>query len=183
MTRKKKNPLSPERREKGGFAAIPHCLLESPLFIGLSAHAVKLMMDLASQYKGFNNGDMTIAWTIMEIRGWKSRETLNNARKELLYKGLIEITRMGDRRRPHLYALTFFAIDECNGKLDVKPTERPTSAWRLHNPLPPLLQKQNRVTPGVSKGADITRPACNPNQAEAQYDTPTVSNQQIPEMI
>lgn len=142
MSRKKKNPLSPERREKGGFAAIPHCLLESPLFTELSAHAVKLLMDLAAQYKGFNNGDLTIAWTIMERRGWKSRDTLNKARKELLTKGLIEITRIGDRRRPNLYCLTFFAIDECNGKLDVSPTERPPSTWRLHTPLPPLLENK-----------------------------------------
>lgn len=173
MARKKKNHLSKERRESGGFAAIPHCLLESPLFIGLSAHAIKLLMDLATQYKGYNNGDLTIAWTVMEKRGWKSRETLNKARKELLQTALIEITRTGDRRRPHLYALTFFAVDECNGKLDVKPTERPSSAWRLNNPLPPLLQKQIRVTPGVSKVTDMTRPACDSINANASYATPS----------
>ena len=33
--KKKKNWLSPERREPGGFAALPHCLLESKVYIGL----------------------------------------------------------------------------------------------------------------------------------------------------
>lgn len=136
--KKKKNWLSPERREPGGFAALPHCLLESQVCIGLSAHAVKLLIDLLTQFKGFNNGDLCLAWTIMKKRGWKSRDTLNKARRELLDKELILITRYGDRKRPHLYALTYFAVDECDGKLDIKATEKPMSLWRKHEPLLPL---------------------------------------------
>ena len=135
----KKNPLAKERREAGGFTAVPHVLLRSPVFIGLSAHSVKLLMDMAAQYSGFNNGDLTIAWTVMEKRGWKSRETLNAARKQLLETGIIEMTRMGDRRRPHLYAFTFFAVDDCGGK--VTATDKPSSLWSLNLPLPPILQK------------------------------------------
>ena len=182
MAQKKKNWLSPERREPGGFAAMPHCLLASHVYIRLSAHAIKLLYDLLAQFKGFNNGDLCLAWSLMEKRGWKSRDTLNKARQELLDCELILVSRYGDRKRPHLYALTFFAIDECGGKLDVKATERPVSTWRLHNPLPPL---KIRITPppgGLSE-ADITRPASDPKQVDALYDTPTVSNQPIPEML
>ncbi|BBJ23272.1 hypothetical protein [Candidatus Nitrotoga sp. AM1P] len=95
---------------------------------------------------------------------------------------LILVSRYGDRKRPHLYALTFFAIDECGGKLDIKATERPMSTWRLHEPLPPL---KIRITPppgGLNK-ADKTRPACDPNQVDKLYDTSAVSNQPIPEII
>lgn len=182
MARKKKNPLSPERREPGGFAALPHCLLESQVYIGLSAHAVKLLNDLLAQFKGFNNGDLCLAWTLMEKRGWKSRDTLNKARQELLDCELILVSRHGDRKRATLYALTFFAIDECGGKLDIKATEKPVSTWRLHNPLPPL---KIRITPppGGLNDADMARPACDPNQSGGQYDTPAVSNQPIPEML
>lgn len=182
MAKKKKNWLSPERREPGGFAALPHCLLESQVYIGLSAHAVKLLNDLLAQFKGFNNGDLCLAWTIMAKRGWKSRDTLNKARLELLDTELILVSRYGDRKRPNLYALTFFAIDECGGKLDIKATEKPVSTWRLHNPLPPL---KIRITPppGGLNDADMTRPACDPNQSAVQYDTPAVSNQPIPEML
>lgn len=80
----------------------------------------------------------------MEKRGWKSRDTLNKARQELLDCELILVSRHGDRKRATLYALTFFAIDECGGKLDIKATEKPASTWRLHNPLPPL---KIRITP------------------------------------
>ena len=136
--RKNKNWLSPERRETGGFAAIPHRLLESSVFTGLSAHAVKLLMDLAAQFKGFNNGDLCLAWTMMEKRGWKSRDTLNKARQELLDKEPILISRRGDRKRPNFYALTFVAIDDCGDKLDIQPTTKPPSNWKLQEPLPPL---------------------------------------------
>lgn len=161
---------------------MPHCLLASHVYISLSAHAIKLLIDLLAQFKGFNNGDLCLAWTIMKKRGWKSRDTLNKARLELLDCELILVSRHGDRKRATLYALTFYAIDECNGKLDIKATERPVSTWRLHNPLPPL---KIRITPppGGLNEADITRPACDPNQMNAKYDTPTVSNQPIPAML
>ena len=60
----------------GGFAALPHCLLASQVYIGLSAHAVKLLNDLLAQFKGFNNGDLCLAWTIMEKRGWNESVAL-----------------------------------------------------------------------------------------------------------
>jgi hypothetical protein len=175
---KKKNWLSPERRESGGFAALPHCLLNSNVYIGLSAHAVKLLNDLLAQFKGFNNGDLCLAWSIMEKRGWKSRETLGKARKQLLAAELILVSRYGDRKRPHLYALTFFAIDECGGKLDISATQKPLSLWRKHEPLPPLKIKST-PTPGVSNVVDITRPTGDPSDETVKYDPLTVLNEPI----
>ena len=178
MAQKKKNWLSPERREPGGFAALLHCLLASHVYIGLSAHAIKLLNDLLAQFKGFNNGDLCIAWTLMVKRGWKSRDTLNKARQELLDCELILVSRHGDRKRPTLYALTFIAIDDCNGKLDIKATERPVSTWRLHEPLPLLKIRLSPPLGGLNE-ADITRPACDPPDETTEYDTPTVLNQAI----
>ncbi|MEI2635734.1 MAG: hypothetical protein V9E92_02590 [Methylotenera sp.] len=180
--RKKKNWLSPERREPGGFAALPHCLLESKVYIGLSAQAIKLLNDLLVQFKGFNNGDLCMAWTMMEKRGWKSRDTLNKARKELLNVELILVARYGDRKRPHLYALTFFAIDECHGKLDIKPTERPPSYWRLYEPVPPIKIKLTHP-PSVLNVADMTRPAYDLEDDNTKYDTPAVFNEPVMENL
>ncbi len=94
----------------------------------------------------------------MAKRGWKSRDTLNKARKELLDVELIIVSRYKDRKRPHLYALTFFAIDECSGKLDIKATAKPVSTWRRHEPLPPLKIKSiaTRVT-SIMKMSNMTR--------------------------
>src|SRR5687768_4408656 len=115
----KKHRNAAERREPGGYAALPHCVLSSQSYISLSTHAVRLLCDLLAQFKGSNNGDLCMTWTLMEKRNWKSRDTLNKARRELLEKEFIIMSRAGDRKRPTLYALTFFAIDECGGKLDI----------------------------------------------------------------
>ena len=123
-----------------------------------------------------------MAWTIMEKRGWKSRDTLNKARKELLNVELIIVARYGDRKRPHLYALTFFAIDECQGKLDVKSTERPPSYWRLHEPVPPIKIKV--TTPhSVLNVVDMTRPVCDLGCDIDRYDTPPVLNESVMEIL
>lgn len=114
----------------------------------------------------------------MEKRGWKSRDTLNKARLELLDKELILVSRHGDRKRPTLYALTFFAIDECRGKLDVKATAKPVSTWRLHEPLPPLSTKNSHPV-HVLKDGDLTQPPSDRTAKGAEYVTPPVSNQQI----
>ena len=58
------------------FANIPHVVFESPDFITLSPYALKLLLELAYQYNGFNNGDLCASITLMIERGFKSRTTL-----------------------------------------------------------------------------------------------------------
>ena len=121
------------RRESATFAAIPHHILNSAEYAALSAQAVKLMLDLLAQYRGANNGDLTAAWRVMEKRGWRSRDTLGRALQELLKAGFIEKTRQGGRNRCSLFAVSWKAIDECKGKLDVPPTRAPSNSWRNQN--------------------------------------------------
>jgi hypothetical protein len=109
---------------------LPHHILGSPAYLSLDGWAVKLLVDITSQYHGYNNGDLAIAWTIMKLKGWRSRATLNNARKKLLARGLIQLTRQGGRNRPSLYGITWQSIDECKGKLEIGPTDRPSNQWR-----------------------------------------------------
>ena len=119
------------RRERGGFSALPFAVSASQRYIDLSSLAKVLFHDLHFQFRGNNNGDLCAAWGVMKPRGWKSQTSLLKARAELLRSGFIVITRMGSKRRPHLYALTFLAIDECGGKLDCAPTKVPGSEWKL----------------------------------------------------
>lgn len=126
------------KREGGGFVPLPFVVLRSHNFTLLSAYAVKLLNDLLAQYRGNNNGDLCAAWTVMHPRGWKSKDTLNKALKELLAGNWVEVTRQGGRNKATLYALTFYAIDDCKGKLDVNATGSPNGAWRKNEPLPPL---------------------------------------------
>jgi hypothetical protein len=145
---------SEKRKAKWGggpFIGIARDFFSSHLLASLSPYAAKLLWDLLAQYNGTNNGDLTIAWKIMEKRGWSGRSTLNKAQKELLACGLLILTRQGGRHRPSLYALSLLSIDECKGKLEeVRPTQEPLRTW--------LLAEQKLRAAAQSKAAQIKKP-------------------------
>jgi len=118
------------RMEHSSFVALPHAVLEHPNFTKLSPRAVKLLIDMYAQYRGLNNGDLCAAFTLMKKRGWRSKDQLQKAKDELLEAGWLMVTRQGGRNKPTLYAVTFQAINECNGKLDVKPTVTAPGNWK-----------------------------------------------------
>lgn len=157
------------QRESGGFVALPHSVIRSESYAQLSPHGVKLLNDLLAQYCGNNNGDLCAAWKLMQRRGWKSRDTLSKALGELKDSEWITVTRQGGRHMPSLYGITFYAINECGGKLDVSPTHSPMSQWRRHEPMKPLTTRLARAharsvtdldTPTVLIEPALTRPAC-----------------------
>jgi hypothetical protein len=73
--------------------------------------AFRLLCELMQQYNGFNNGNLSA--TPKTLAHEFSESTLKRAKRELLKAELAMITRPGVGRRPTLYALTFFPIDEC----------------------------------------------------------------------
>lgn len=121
---------SKNRKTTAAFLAIPKNLLDSEQYASLSAHAVKLFLDLGAQFNGKNNGDLCLAWSLMNPRGWKSKSTLHRAKDELMNTGFITLTRQGGKHVPSLYALTFKSIDECDGKLEVTPTITAPNTWK-----------------------------------------------------
>lgn len=143
---RRKVVVNTERGEKGGYAPMYYCVTRSQAFANLSAYANKLINDFLSQYNGSNNGDFCATYSLMQKRGWKSKGTLNRAIKELIEAGFIEVSRQGGRHLCSLYALTFYAVDECKGKLDIASTRTPKSLWRKNEPLPDIaiLQKQKQ---------------------------------------
>ena len=124
------------RRINGGFLMIPHDVLRSDAYRGLSPSAVKLLVDLAGQFTGKNNGDLAACMTLMRTLGWSSTSTLHRAKLELLSAGLIEQTRQGGMNLgPSLYAVTWKPIDACEDKRgkrrhDATPTKTPSRLWR-----------------------------------------------------
>ena len=112
MARSRREKLT-GRKDKGAFVRLPKAVLNSPKYYSLSGSAAKLLNQIAEQYNGHNNGDLQAAFNVMKHKGWKSENTLNRARKELLEAGLIVKTRQG--RMPKvcsLFALTWVVIDE-----------------------------------------------------------------------
>lgn len=123
------------RRETGAFVPIPCSVLNHDNFKKLSSKAVKLLMDMITQLRfkqggTVNNGDISAAMAVMKPRGWNSKESLNYALKELMYYGFVKLTRQGGRHKASLYAVTWWAIDNCDGKHDVTETRVASNEWK-----------------------------------------------------
>ena len=124
------------RRNQGRFMGIPHIVLENPDYYNLSTKSKALLIEIAYQYNGKNNGDMTVARKILKARGWNRNATITSAIKELMTANLIVRTREGFFQNPSsrcaLYALSWHPIDVCDGKdLDVSPTITPPRKFSL----------------------------------------------------
>ena len=126
----RKRNIAKGRSESGPFVMLPKSVINSPVYFQLPPRAVKLLVDMLSCYNGRNNGDFCITWSLMEKRGWKSRETLNDARKDLINTGFILVSRQGGRNLSSLYAITFMAIDECKGKHNLTSTAAAPNNWK-----------------------------------------------------
>lgn len=121
------------RREGGSFVPLPHFVLQSPEWAALDAWTVKLLLDLLANYKGHNNGDLALTWAQAKERGWHSPGTLARAKQSAIDSGFVIQSRQGGRNLCSLYAVTFYAIDECKGKLDIAPTRTAPATWRKQN--------------------------------------------------
>ena len=115
------------------FAGIPRLVMQSDDYIKLSGNAVKLLLALCYQFRGHSNGNLTAAWSVMQEQfGFRSQETLNRVKKELIAAEMIIQTRTPKFLNPGgqcaLFALTWHKIDDCPGRrLEIKSTIRP---WR-----------------------------------------------------
>ena len=137
----------------GGFAGIPRIVMEHSDYIGLSFPAKALLIELAYQYRGHNNGDLTVGFAVMKGRGWKRDATVQKMIAELIRANLIVRTRESRFTNPGarcaLYALTWQAVDECKGKdLEIPPSITPLRKFSLEN------KKINKAptTPNVHGG-------------------------------
>lgn len=94
------------------FVGIVRSVFDSPAFTALSPHACKLLLELAGQYRGDNNGNLTVAWSVVKKRGWRSRTTLWRSKAELIEAGFVYVTRKGHMPSTcELLALTWFPLD------------------------------------------------------------------------
>lgn len=136
----------------GGAAfVVPYTLLRHPNFVRLSGYGHKLLMDLARQYTGFNNGYLCTSWALMCEAGWNSENTVRAAMLELEHYRLIERTRQGGRHKANLHAFTWRRIDaKTDDPLDVSPTPKPSDAWKEDRP-------DFERTTGARKTAAVTR--------------------------
>jgi len=126
------------RRETGQFAGIPKACMQHLNYIELSMPAKVLLWEFCYQYNGFNNGDLCAAFSVLKERGWRSKGTLARAIDELKKRQWVVVSRQGGKNQCSLYALTFQAIDECKGKIDIYPSNVASGDWKKLDPVPPI---------------------------------------------
>jgi hypothetical protein len=128
---KGKKPNRWEDIDGGSAFVIPLTLLHHPNFARLSPHGHKLIMDLARQYTGFNNGYLCASFSLLEDKGWAS-ETLWRSTRECEHYGLLQRTQQGGRNKPNLHAFTWRRIDYKKDRppLDVVSSTKPSDLWK-----------------------------------------------------
>lgn len=140
------------RSESGTFTMIPHAVQDSANWRQCSGTAIKMLLDVARQYNGRNNGDLCAAISILRSSGWSSPETITFALRELRHYGLLLLTRQGSLHAASLYALSWHPINDCGGKLDYPPTRVAPGDWkeyreRFRRP----LKKRKSTTASVAE--------------------------------
>jgi len=109
------------------FAGIPRLIINSDTFKTLKGNEAKLLLLLAHFFTGKNNGDISLAMSIMK-QWFRSNTTLLSAKDGLLKKGFIVINAYGGqstegKKLPHLYALTWLPINDLKpGKWEIRFT-------------------------------------------------------------
>jgi len=143
------------RAETGTFLPVPTDVLKSPNFLSLSNKAKALILDLGARFTGYNNGDLAAPWSWMQARGWRSKDTLHKAIKELMQAGMIEQTRQGGLHGPSLYAFTWRPIDECKARPEITPTKVASGRWRQSAEVIPVKSKTQLPPRPLGKSAPI----------------------------
>lgn len=125
MTKKKKYP----EKVEGSFLGFPHRVLDSRAYLNLH-HATKcLLIELARQLNGSNNGHLQLTYSWLKTRGWGSNDTVSRGISELLSSGLIVKTRQGGLNiGPCQYAVTWLPISNFSG-LEMRPIDFPRGKW------------------------------------------------------
>lgn len=134
------------------YTPIPHVVLDSVAFKGASHTARSLLFELLRQHNGSNNGRLQLAQGWLRRRGWKSGDTIQRAKNELIERELIVQTKQGGLNIGACqFALTWLDISNFIG-LEIRPAQYHRGAWNFMDTLPL----------GNCKGSSATRISASP---------------------
>ncbi len=131
MANTDKKRLRQKGRSGATYVGIPHYVYRSAEFGQLDGWGLKLLIEVAGKYHGFNNGDLSCTWSQLSKRGWRSNGTFRKALRQLLDAEWLICTRHGGRNRCALYAVSWWPIDACEGKwLEIGPEVTASNRWQ-----------------------------------------------------
>jgi len=112
----KRKPHIDETREPGRYTALPASVTDSIAYMSLSHTARSLLIELARQRTGGDNGRLLLSMKHLNARGWHSADVVTRAKRELIASKLVYQTVMGYRpNKASWYALTWYSLDKING--------------------------------------------------------------------
>jgi hypothetical protein len=134
-------------RDAGRFVGLPVSVLESAAYLGLSANARSLLMEVALQCHGDDNGRMLLSRAHLSKRGWSSSDMISKGKRELLDAELIFETVKGQRpNKASWYAVTWRRLDKLYGfDCGVEKAFRRSAYCRTVGNVPPV--KNASLTP------------------------------------
>ena len=122
---------SKNKRDGDRHIAFPHVVIDSPSYRGLGYAARALLLDMARQYTGSNNGRLVACNKYLKPLGWKSHDTVTRALGELKDANLLIETRMGMRpNRAAWFALGWYTLDVTDG-IDLDPKTYRTGQYKI----------------------------------------------------
>lgn len=125
----------------GRFSRIPHAVLDSEAFMGLTDHGKALLFALMRQINGSNNGRLQLTNKWLSAHGWRSNAINKKAITELIERGLIVTTRLGGLNAGcNWYALTWLPISNFFG-LDIASNTYHQGCW-VDCKLPPTERRK-----------------------------------------
>ena len=158
----------------GQILAIPRVVKRSKAYRSCSNLARALLIELADQHNGSNNGRLQLAYDYLREQGFYSKDQIAKGRDELISRNLIVLTRQGGLpvRRDgkstfggaSWFALTWLRISNFIG-LDISSSQYELGAWskpfefkkRDQPPALKIAQKKSKVQPVVQ---DYKDPHC-----------------------
>ena len=117
----------------GRFARLPLTVLDQPAARTLSHATFRILVLLAAQYHGSNNGELGLTRSQAAANGIGSDHTLYRALRTLGERGLIEQTYAASRvpPRPTMFALTWISVDDTSWS---RSTRTPSHSYRNWKP-------------------------------------------------
>ena len=130
-------------RDAGRFIGLPVSVMDCPGYAKLSHPARSLLMEVARQCHGDDNGRMLLSCAYLAGRGWKSADVIQRAKKQLIEHNFIFETVKGQRpNKASWYAVTWRRLDKLKGFDPGVEKAFRQGEYRQDMPLPPINVKK-----------------------------------------
>ena len=135
------------RASHANFVGIERTVMDSVAFVSLSKLARALYLDLRRQFNGHNNGDITIADSVLSRYGW-SHSSVHKALKEIVEHRLMIRSRKGGVTAPTAVRPSLYAF--CDLPVMANPAKgiagaQPMLSYRQFKPDDRTQQRKPRV--------------------------------------